>query len=95
MYWRYRNITRHRQRLQIRWAARRRRQPVYQAPGGRGIRPVGYSGGSRMARSWALLVVAVVGIAVLQHYEQGGNLVFIGDIAILAAAYFVWLQLDK
>jgi hypothetical protein len=53
---------------------------------------VRYRGASRAAKSWILLVIAVVAISLLQHYGRNVNLVFIGDIAILAAAYLVWLR---
>ncbi|HEV3311664.1 MAG TPA: hypothetical protein VG815_14225 [Chloroflexota bacterium] len=95
MYWRYRNITRNRQRMKAKWAMRRNRQPAYNSPAGRGVRPVRYSGTTRTARSWLALLVAVIGISILQHYEGGGDIVFLGDIAIIATTYFLWLQLYR
>ena len=95
MYWRYRNVTRTRQRMQAKMAMRRNRHVAYQAPPGRGVRPVRYSGTSRMARTWILFICAVVGIATLQHYGTSPDLVFLGNIGILAAAYLIWVQLDR
>jgi len=96
MYWRYRNITRTRQRFQLKWAARRNKNPVYMAPTGRGIRPVRTIGATGMARTWLLLVVVAFSMALLQHYSgpsnNGSDIDLVGDIAILGAAYFVWLK---
>ena len=92
MYWRYRNITRNRQRLQIKWAMRRNRQPTYPGGSARGGRPARYAGPGRAAKSWLILLVAVVGITLLQYYGPNVSVVFVGNIAILAAAYLIWLR---
>lgn len=96
MYWRYRNITRTRQRMQLKWAARKSRNPVYMAPGGRGIRPVRSGIGTGAARTWILLIAVSLGIAILQHYagpdNYGSDWIFLGSIGILAAAYLIWLK---
>jgi hypothetical protein len=97
MYWRYRNITRARQRLQLKWSARKNRHPVYMAPSGRGIRPVrtNVMGGSRAGRAWILLIAVSVGMATLQYEfadQAGSDIVLLGDIAILAVGYLIWLK---
>jgi len=98
MYWRYRNITRTKQRLQLKWAARHSRNPVYMAPDGRGIRPVRQRSSltTGVGRTWILLIVVSLAMATLQHYEGGASVgsdsVLLGDIGILAVAYVIWLK---
>lgn len=95
MYWRFRNITRNRQRLAARWSLRRSPRPIYSVPSNRGSRPSAGGRSSRSARSWTLLVASVIAISVIQHYGNGQDIVFIADIAVLAAAYLIWVQLDR
>lgn len=92
MYWRFRNITRNRQRLAARWATRRSRGRAQQTTSYRGIRPAAGTGAGRTARTWILLILAVVGMAVVQHYSTSSDLTFVLDIAILTAAYVLWTQ---
>lgn|GEM_PF-3945795 len=94
MYWRFRNITRNRQRLAARWASRRRARPAYQTAsyrGGRGAPAIAW--GRRSARSWIILIAAILAISVIQHYSQSTDLTFVADLGVLAAAYFIWLRL--
>lgn len=97
MYWRYRNITRNRQRMQLKWSARRNRNPVYMAPTGRGIRPVRPGFATGIGRTWSLLIIVSLAMATLQHYQgssYGSDVVLLGDVAILACAYLIWLKTD-
>ena len=93
MYWRYRNITLRRQR----WSAHRAasRSPRTAFGGGttfRGTRSNPWPSSRRAARTWILLIVVSIAIAVVQYYSQNQNITFLTDIGILVLAYVVWLQ---
>lgn len=94
MYWRYRNITRTRQRLQLKWAARRSKNPVYMAPSGRGIRPVRSRMAAGVGRTWVILVVVALALGTVHQYAAtnnwGPDVVFLGSFGILAVGYLVW-----
>ena len=79
MYWRYRNITQRRQRLQMWW--NRQRRPSFR-PGPRlGARPVQYrERGTALnvyptsRRSWVPVVVMVAALSALETYGYETNL---------------------
>ncbi|HZT97121.1 MAG TPA: hypothetical protein VFB34_09825 [Chloroflexota bacterium] len=93
MYWRYRNITRNRQRLQAKWATRRRSRPAGNGPSTyRGVSAAPWPSARRTSRTWILLIAAVVAMSVVQQYSQKADVTLLADIGILAAAYVIWLQ---
>lgn len=93
MYWRYRNITRNRQRLRMKWDARRHGNPAYRAPTGRGIRPVRPAGSHGVGRTWLLLILVSLAIAVVRQYEDRvgfSDFSLLADLGILVVAYIIW-----
>jgi hypothetical protein len=75
MYWRYRNVTQRRQRLQMWW--NRQRRPSFRP----GARPLPYrERGTAVnvyrtsGRSWAPILVMVAALAALQTYGYQTNL---------------------
>jgi hypothetical protein len=100
MYWRYRYITRNRQRLMARWwrlrspGRRPTYEPVYRARG-----QAAWVSTRRGGRTWLILAVTVVAISIFQHYaHQRGlstDITFLVDVAILILAYMVWRQVAR
>lgn len=97
MYWRYRYITRNRQRMVARWSYRRSQPALrhHYHPRGQSEYTTGRQS-NRPRQTWLVLVVTVLAIATFQYlagrYGLARDLIFLVDVGILILAYVAWRQ---